>query len=144
VGAAVTMKPQLFHTVVAAVPFVDVVNSLLDTSIPLSTTDQDEFGNPAEQVYYEYMKSYSPYDNTRAGKYPNMYIFSGVNDSQVPYWEPLKWTAQLRKVNQSSNSRILLRMNTAAGHGGASGRYDRLREAAESYAFVLSTMGIRE
>lgn len=143
VGAAVTMKPQLFHTVVAAVPFVDVVNSLLDTSIPLSTTDQDEFGNPAEQTYYEYMKSYSPYDNTRAAKYPHMYIFSGVNDSQVPYWEPLKWTAQLRRVNQSAN-RILLRMNTAAGHGGASGRYDRLRETAESYAFVLSTMGITQ
>jgi len=143
VGAAVTMRPELFRTVVAAVPFVDVVNSLSDTSIPLTTTDQEEFGSPLEQICYEYMKSYSPYDNTRPAKYPHLYIFSGINDSQVPYWEPLKWTAQLRRVNQSDN-RILLRMNTAAGHGGASGRYDRMRESAEAYAFVLSTMGIAE
>lgn len=143
VGAAVTMRPELFHTVVAAVPFVDVVNSLSDTSIPLTTTDQEEFGSPLEETYYAYMKSYSPYDNTRPAHYPHLYIYSGINDSQVPYWEPLKWTAQLRRVNQSDNH-ILLRMNTAAGHGGASGRYDRMKESAEAYAFVLSTMGITE
>jgi oligopeptidase B len=143
VGAAVTQRPELFQTVLAAVPFVDVVNSLLDETIPLSTTDAEEFGSPKKQEFYEYMKSYSPYDNTRAAKYPNIYIFSSMNDSQVPYWEPLKWTAQLRAVNQS-DSQIVLRMNVDAGHGGASGRYERLKEIADSYAFLLMTMGIRE
>jgi oligopeptidase B len=89
------------------------------------------------------MKSYSPYDNTHAAKYPNLYIFSSMNDSQVPYWEPLKWTARLRAMNRS-NSRIVLRMNVDAGHGGASGRYERYREIAQSYAFVMSTMGMKE
>ena len=119
------------------------MSSLLDDSIPLTTTDADEFGSPKKQEYYEYMKSYSPYDNTHPAKYPNMYIFSSMNDSQVPYWEPLKWTARLRAVNQGEG-RIVLRMNVNAGHGGASGRYDRLKEVAQSYAFVLDTVGMRE
>jgi oligopeptidase B len=143
VGAAVTQRPELFHTVVAAVPFVDVINSLMDDTIPLTTTDADEFGSPKKQEYYEYMRSYSPYDNTRPAKYPNMYIFSSMNDSQVPYWEPLKWTAQLRAVNRSDRP-IVLRMNVDAGHGGASGRYDRLKELAQAYAFVLHTMQFKQ
>jgi oligopeptidase B len=143
VGAAVTQRPELFQTVLAAVPFVDVVNSLMDKTIPLSSTDADEFGDPEKQEFYEYLKSYSPYDNTKAAKYPNMYIWGGMNDSQVVYWEPVKWTAQLRKVNQSKNT-ILLKMNVDAGHGGASGRYDRLKEAAQAFAFFLYTVGIKE
>lgn len=142
VGASMNLRPDLFHTVVAAVPFVDVVSSLLDDTIPLSTTDGEEFGSPKKQEFYEYMKSYSPYDNTAPARYPNLYIFSSMNDSQVPYWEPLKWTAKLRAANQG-DSTIVLRMNVDAGHGGASGRYDRLKEVAQSYAFVLHTLGIQ-
>jgi oligopeptidase B len=143
VGAAANMRPDLFKTVIAGVPFVDVVSSLQDKTIPLSYTDADEFGDPEKQEYYEYMKSYSPYDNVAKAKYPNMYIFSGINDSQVPYWEPLKWTAKLRD-NQQGDGLIVLYMNTDAGHGGASGRYSRLKELARSYAFALWTVGIRE
>jgi oligopeptidase B len=143
VGAVMNMRPDLFHTVVAAVPFVDVVSSLLDDTIPLTTTDAEEFGSPKVQEFYEYMKSYSPYDNTAPAEYPNVYIFSSMNDSQVPYWEPLKWTAKLRAVNRSK-SLIALRMNVDAGHGGASGRYDRLKEVAQSYAFVLHSLGISQ
>lgn len=143
VGACMTMRPELFKTVIAAVPFVDVVSSLQDKSIPLSATDADEFGDPDEQQYYEYLKSYSPYDRTVEAKYPNVYIFSGMNDSQVVYWEPLKWTAKLRAVNKS-NSTILLKMNVDAGHGGASGRYDRLKETVISYGFMLHTLGIKQ
>jgi len=142
-GAVMNMRPDLFRTVVAAVPFVDVVSSLLDDTIPLSTTDAEEFGSPKEPEFYEYMKSYSPYDNTVPAHYPNVYIFSSMNDSQVPYWEPLKWAAKLRAANRSK-SLIALRMNVDAGHGGASGRYDRLKEIAQSYAFVLYTLGIAE
>jgi oligopeptidase B len=141
VGAAVTQRPELFRTVLAHVPFVDVVNSLLDDTIPLTTTDADEFGSPKKQEYYEYMMGYSPYDNTRPAKYPDIFIFSSMNDSQVPYWEPLKWTAKLRAMNEG-DSRIVLRMNVDAGHGGASGRYDRWKEAAQAYAFLLHSMGI--
>ena len=141
VGAVMNMRPDLFHTVIAAVPFVDVVSSLLDDTIPLTTTDAEEFGSPKVQEFYEYMKSYSPYDNTTPARYPNVYIFSSMNDSQVPYWEPLKWTAKLRAVNEGK-SLIALRMNIDAGHGGASGRYDRLKEVAQSYAFVLYTLGV--
>lgn len=143
VGAAATQRPELFQTVLAAVPFVDVVNSLMDKTIPLSSTDADEFGDPEKQEFYEYLKSYSPYDNTKPAKYPNMYIWGGMNDSQVVYWEPVKWTAQLRKVNQSQNT-ILLKMNVDAGHGGASGRYDRMKETAQAFAFFLHTVGIKE
>jgi oligopeptidase B len=143
VGAAVTQRPELFRTVLAHVPFVDVVNSLLDDTIPLTTTDADEFGSPKKQEYYEYMTGYAPYDNTRPAKYPNIFIFSSINDSQVPYWEPLKWTAKLRAMNKGDN-RIVLRMNVDAGHGGASGRYDRWKETAQAYAFLLHSMGISE
>lgn len=143
VGAVTNYRPDLFKTVIAGVPFVDVVSSLQDKTIPLSTTDADEFGDPDKQEYYEYMKSYSPYDNVTAAKFPNMYIFSGLNDSQVPYWEPLKWTAKLR-AHQQGSGQIVLYMNTDAGHGGASGRYSRIKELARSYAFALWTLGIKQ
>ena len=141
VGAVANTRPDLFQAVIAGVPFVDVVSSLQDKTIPLSTTDIDEFGDPAKQEYYEYMKSYSPYDNVAPAKYPNMYIFTSLNDSQVPYWEPLKWTAKLRD-NQTGENKILLNLNMEAGHGGASGRYDRLKELAKSYAFAIGSVGI--
>ncbi len=143
VGAVTNYRPELFKTVIAGVPFVDVVSSLQDKTIPLSTTDADEFGDPAKQEFYEYMKSYSPYDNVAKAKFPNMYIFSGLNDSQVPYWEPLKWTAKLR-ANQQGSGQIVLYMNTEAGHGGASGRYSRIKELARSYAYALWTLGFRD
>jgi oligopeptidase B len=141
VGAVTNYRPDLFQGVIAGVPFVDVVSSLQDKSIPLSTTDADEFGDPDKQEFYEVMKSYSPYDNVAPAKYPNMYIFSGMNDSQVPYWEPVKWLAKLR-VNQKSDSKLMLSMNMDAGHGGASGRYDRLKELARSYAFAIWVVGL--
>ncbi len=143
VGVVANSRPDLFQAVIAGVPFVDVVSSLQDKTIPLSTTDADEFGDPEKQEFYEYMKSYSPYDNVVPAKYPNMYIFSSMNDSQVPYWEPVKWTAKLR-VNQKGENKILLDMNMDAGHGGASGRYDRIKELAKSYAFAIYSVGIRE
>jgi oligopeptidase B len=143
VGAVTNMRPELFKTVIAGVPFVDVVSSLQDKTIPLSTTDADEFGDPEKQEFYEYMKSYSPYDNVAKAKFPNLYIFSGINDSQVPYWEPLKWTAKLR-ANQQGSGQIVLYMNTDAGHGGASGRYSRYKELARAYAYALWTLGIKE
>jgi len=143
VGAVSNTRPDLFKAVIAGVPFVDVVSSLQDKTIPLSTTDADEFGDPEKQEYYEYMKSYSPYDNVVPAKYPNMYIFSSMNDSQVPYWEPVKWTAKLR-ANQKGDNKILLNMNMDAGHGGASGRYDRIKELAKSYAFAIFSVGLRE
>lgn len=143
VGNAANSRPDLFQAVIAGVPFVDVVSSLQDKTIPLSTTDADEFGDPEEQEFYEYMKSYSPYDNVAPAEYPNMYIFSSMNDSQVPYWEPAKWTAKLR-ANQRGSNHILLNMNMDAGHGGASGRYDRIRELARSYAFAIAAVGLKD
>lgn len=143
VGAVANYRPDLFQAVIAGVPFVDVVSSLQDKTIPLSATDADEFGDPDKQEFYEYMKSYSPYDNVAPAKYPNMYIFSGMNDSQVVYWEPVKWTAKLR-ANQRGENKILMNMNIDAGHGGASGRYDRLKELAKSYAFGIWSIGLRE
>lgn len=143
VGAVMNYRPELFQGVIAGVPFVDVVSSLQDKSIPLSTTDADEFGDPDKQEFYEYMKSYSPYDNVAAAKYPNLYIYSGMNDSQVPYWEPVKWLAKLR-VNQKGTNKLLLSMNMDAGHGGSSGRYDRYKEVAKSYAFAIWSVGIQD
>jgi len=143
VGAVANYRPELFQGVIAGVPFVDVVSSLQDKTIPLSTTDADEFGDPDKQEYYEYMKSYSPYDNVAPAKYPNMYIFSSMNDSQVPYWEPVKWTAKLR-ANQKGENKILLNMNMDAGHGGAPGRYDRIKELAKSYAFAIAAVGLKD
>ena len=135
-GAIINEAPQLYNGVIAAVPFVDVVTTMLDDSIPLTTGEYDEWGNPNEKVYYDYMKSYSPYDNVKQQEYPNLLITSGLHDSQVQYWEPTKWVAKLREFKTDDN-KLYLRTNMEAGHGGASGRFEALKEDAEEYAFLL-------
>jgi len=135
-GAVVNMQPELYNGIVAAVPFVDVVTTMLDESIPLTTGEFDEWGNPKEKKYYEYMLSYSPYDNVKEQKYPHMLVTTGLHDSQVQYWEPAKWVAKLRDMKTDDNL-LLLHTNMKAGHGGASGRYEALRETAREYAFFL-------
>lgn len=142
-GAIVNMAPDLYHGVVAAVPFVDVVTTMLDDSIPLTTGEYDEWGNPNEAEYYFYMKSYSPYDNVEAKAYPNMLVTTGLYDSQVQYWEPAKWVAKLRDMKTDSNI-LLMHTNMDAGHGGASGRFESLKEVAMDYAFLLDLEGIKE
>ncbi len=141
-GAVVNISPKLYNGVVAAVPFVDVVTTMLDDSIPLTTGEYDEWGNPNEKEYYEYMKSYSPYDNVIAQDYPNMLVTTGLHDSQVQYWEPAKWVAKLRELKTDDNI-LLLHTNMEAGHGGASGRFEALKEVAEEYAFLLDLEGIK-
>lgn len=135
-GAVANMRPDLYRGMHAAVPFVDVVTTMLDDTIPLTTFEYDEWGNPNKKEYYDYMRSYSPYDNVGAKAYPNMLITSGLHDSQVQYWEPTKWVARLRKLKTDGNL-LLLRTEMEAGHGGASGRFQKLKEKAEEYAFVL-------
>ncbi|MCM8569943.1 S9 family peptidase [Gramella jeungdoensis] len=142
-GAVVNMAPELYNGVIAAVPFVDVVTTMLDDSIPLTTGEYDEWGNPNNKEYYEYMMSYSPYDNVKEQDYPNMLVTTGLHDSQVQYWEPAKWVAKLREYKTDDNI-LLLHTNMDAGHGGASGRFEALREVAEEYAFLLDLEGIRE
>jgi len=142
IGAVVNMAPALCYIAVADVPFVDVMNTMLDASIPLTVIEYDEWGNPNEQEYFDYMMTYSPYDNVKAQAYPNMLITAGLNDTRVQYWEPAKWTAKLR-ANKTDNNRLILKVNMGAGHGGASGRYDYLKEIAFEYAFILDLMGIR-
>ncbi|WP_442902273.1 S9 family peptidase [Flavobacterium sp. C4GT6] len=142
-GAVVNMAPQLYHGVIAQVPFIDVVTTMLDDSIPLTTGEYDEWGNPNEKEYYDYMKSYSPYDNVTAQKYPNMLITTGLHDSQVQYWEPAKWVAKLRAVKTDKNQ-LYLDTNMDAGHGGASGRFEALKEVAKEYSFLLDLEGIQE
>ncbi|MGC1395438.1 MAG: S9 family peptidase [Coleofasciculaceae cyanobacterium] len=140
-GAVINMRPELFKVVIAAVPFVDVVTTILDTSLPLSAMEWEEWGNPNQQVYYDYMKSYSPYDNIKQQNYPHLLIIAGLNDSRVKYWEPAKWAAKLRELKTDQNL-LLLKTNMGAGHGGASGRYESLKEAAFEYAFVLDRLGL--
>lgn len=135
-GVIMNMAPELYKGVVAAVPFVDVVTTMLDESIPLTTGEYDEWGNPNDKTYYEYIKSYSPYDNIREVSYPNTLITTGLHDSQVQYWEPAKWTAKLRDMHIGKNI-ILLHTNMDTGHGGASGRFESLKEIAMEYAFLL-------
>jgi len=142
-GAVVNMRPNLFKGVIAAVPFVDVITTMLDPSIPLTTSEFDEWGNPADKEYYDYMLSYSPYDNVEAKEYPAMLVTTGLHDSQVQYWEPAKWVAKLREL-KTDNNLLLLYTNMEAGHGGASGRYRRYREIALQYAFLLDLAGIKE
>ena len=142
-GAVVNMAPELYHGVVAAVPFVDVVTTMLDDTIPLTTGEYDEWGNPNEKDYYEYMKSYSPYDNVSAKPYPNMLVTTGLHDSQVQYWEPAKWVAKLRELKKNT-SILIMHTNMDAGHGGASGRFEALKEVAMDYAFLLDLEGIKE
>lgn len=135
-GAIANMRPDLYKGLVAQVPFVDVVTTMLDDSIPLTTGEYDEWGNPNEKKYYDYIKSYSPYDNVTAQAYPNMLITTGLHDSQVQYWEPAKWTAKLREL-KTNDALILLKTDMEAGHGGASGRFDQLKEIATEFAFIL-------
>ncbi len=142
-GAVVNMAPELYNGVVAAVPFVDVVTTMLDDSIPLTTGEYDEWGNPNNKDSYEYMLSYSPYDQVKAQDYPNMLITTGYHDSQVQYWEPAKWVAKLRELKTDDNI-ILFHTNMDAGHGGASGRFEALKEVAEEYAFMFDLEGIKE
>lgn len=142
VAAVVTMRPDLFHGAIAEVPFVDVVTTMLDDTVPLTTFEYDEWGNPADRTHYEYMLSYSPYDNVAAGAYPHLLVTSGLHDSQVQYWEPAKWVAKIRAAKAGDDRRILLRTNMDAGHGGAAGRYQRWREIAFQYAFLLDLAGL--
>jgi oligopeptidase B len=135
-GAIVNMQPELYNGVVAAVPFVDIVTTMLDESIPLTTSEFDEWGNPKKEEYYDYMLSYSPYDNVKEQEYPNMLVTTGLHDSQVQYWEPAKWVAKLRDKKTGDNV-LLLHTNLEAGHGGASGRFEALKETAREYAFFI-------
>ena len=140
-GAVMNMRPELWRGVVAAVPFVDVVTTMLDESIPLTTGEFDEWGNPKKKKYYNYIKSYSPYDNVEKKAYPNTLVTTGLHDSQVQYWEPAKWVAKLRDM-KTNKSKLLLHCNMETGHGGASGRFKRFKETAMEYAFLLDLVGI--
>lgn len=135
-GAIVNMAPELYHGVIAQVPFVDVVTTMLDDTIPLTTGEYDEWGNPNDKKYYDYMLSYSPYDQVKEQVYPNMYVSTGLHDSQVQYWEPAKWVAKLR-VLKKGNNQLFLDTNMDAGHGGASGRFEALKELAKEFTFLF-------
>ncbi len=141
-GVVATWRPDLFRAVVAGVPFVDVINTMLDASIPLTAQEWEQWGNPRRPEHYAYMRSYSPYDNVAAREYPALLVTTSFNDSQVMYWEPAKWVAKLRAVKRGSNP-IYLKTNFAGGHGGSSGRYDRLREVAFEYAFMIDAVKAR-
>ncbi|MFN4199554.1 MAG: prolyl oligopeptidase family serine peptidase, partial [Flavobacterium sp.] len=142
IGAVINMAAELYKGVIASVPFVDVVTTMLDDSIPLTTGEYDEWGNPNDKVYYDYMKSYSPYDNVEAKAYPNMLVLTGFHDSQVQYWEPAKWVAKLRKL-KTDNNVLVFHTNMDAGHSGASGRFESLKETAMEYAFLLDLAGVK-
>lgn len=135
-GAVINLEPTLFHGAVAQVPFVDVVTTMLDDTIPLTTGEYDEWGNPNDETYYRYIKSYSPYDNIEKKNYPHLLVTTGLHDSQVQYWEPAKWVAKLREY-KTDNNLLLLETNMDTGHGGASGRFESLKEVAFEYAFLL-------
>jgi oligopeptidase B len=138
-GAVTNMRPDLFKAVVAQVPFVDVVNDMLDASLPLTTSEYIEWGNPNEKPAYDYMMKYSPYDNVKAQAYPDMLIEISYNDSQVAYWEGAKFAAKIRAM-KTNDSKILVKVNLGAGHGGSSGRYDHLKEVALEYAFMITEL----
>jgi oligopeptidase B len=140
-GAVVNMRPDLFKAVIAEVPFVDVMNTMLDATLPLTTSEYMEWGNPNEKAAFDYMIQYSPYDNIKARNYPAILVKVSLNDSQVPYWEGTKFVAKLRATKTDKNI-LLLKANMGAGHGGSSGRYDALHETAFNYAFMLWQMGI--
>ncbi|RDI42196.1 S9 family peptidase [Falsibacillus pallidus] len=141
VGAVANMAGDLFQVIVPEVPFVDVVTTMLDATIPLTTLEWDEWGNPQKEDDYFYMKSYSPYDNVEAKDYPHLYITTGLNDPRVAYWEPAKWTARLRELKTDDNT-LVLKTNMGAGHFGASGRFSQLKESAACYAFILDKLGV--
>ena len=139
-GVIVNSAPELYKGVIAAVPFVDVVTTMLDDTIPLTTGEYDEWGNPHREADYHYIKSYSPYDTITAQDYPNLYVSTGLHDSQVQYWEPAKWVAKLRAYKTDGNL-LFLDTNLGAGHGGASGRFQSLKETAKEYTFILRLEG---
>jgi oligopeptidase B len=142
-GAVSNLRPDLFKAVVSQVPFVDVLNTMLDASLPLTTSEYIEWGNPNEKAAFDYMKTYSPYDNIAKKDYPATLVKVSLNDSQVPYWEGAKLVAKLRTMKTDHNP-LLLKVNFGAGHGGASGRYDALHETAFDYAFMLWQMGVTD
>jgi oligopeptidase B len=139
-GAVTNLRPDLFRAVLAQVPFVDVINTMSDATLPLTVGEFEEWGNPAIEEQYRWMREYCPYTNLRPGAYPAMLVRTSFNDSQVMYWEPAKYVARIRTLKTDSNP-LLLVTNMGAGHGGASGRYDRLREIAMDYAFILQAVG---
>jgi oligopeptidase B len=141
-GAVLNMRPDLFHAALVGVPFVDVINTMLDETVPLTVPEFEEWGNPKDKPAFDYMISYSPYDNIEAKAYPNILVRTSFNDSQVMYWEPAKYVAKMRATRTDQNSLILKTNMNPAGHGGASGRYDRLHETAYDYAYFLTQMGI--
>ncbi len=140
-GAVTNMRPDLFKGILTGVPFVDVLTTMSDPSIPLTTGEYTEWGNPNIKVEYEYMKSYSPYDNLTAKEYPNIYVFTSLNDSQVQYFEPAKYVALMRTLKKDKNI-LLLKTNMSGSHGGSSGRFQRLHERAEEYAFMMGLLGM--
>ena len=139
IGAVLNMRPELFHAALLRVPFVDVINTMLDETLPLTVGEFEEWGNPKIREHYEYMKSYCPYTNLGPRAYPAVLVRTALNDSQVMYWEPAKWVARLRD-RKTDDKLLLFKINMAAGHGGASGRYDFLREIAFDHAFTLSVL----
>ncbi|MPM10998.1 Protease 2 [bioreactor metagenome] len=142
-GAVTNMRPDLYQTIVAQVPFIDVINTMLDDTLPLTTGEYEEWGNPNEKEYYDYMLSYSPYDNIIAQNYPNMLVTGGINDSQVLFHEPAKYVAKLRSLKTDDNI-VLLHMNMDSGHGGATGRYEGIKDIAFEFAFILNRVGIEK
>jgi oligopeptidase B len=142
-GVIANLAPNLYHGILASVPFVDVVNTMLDETIPLTSNEWDEWGDPKEKKYFDYMMTYSPYDNVEKKAYPNMFISSGFFDSQVQYWEPQKWVAKLRDF-KTNDALLLFHINMEAGHGGKSGRFQRYKEVALEYAFMFDLVGIED
>jgi oligopeptidase B len=142
IGAVLNRRPELFGAAVAEVPFVDVVNTMLDPSLPLTVIEYEEWGNPGQKEYFEAMLGYSPYENVRRAAYPALLIDTGLNDPRVQYWEPVKWAQKLREL-KTGDRKVLVRINMGTGHGGASGRYDSLKEVAFQYAFLLGQTGMR-
>lgn len=141
-GAVMNMRPDLWNGLIAGVPFVDVINTMLDESIPLTTGEFDEWGNPKDPEYFEYIRSYSPYDNIEKKDYPNLLITTGYWDSQVQYWEPAKWIAKLRQMRTNENH-LMMYCDMEVGHGGASGRFQQYKEVAMEWAFLLELEGMK-
>ena len=142
-GYLANNAPALYRGIIAHVPFVDVINTMFDETLPLTAYEYNEWGNPQEKKYFDYIKSYSPYDNVKAQNYPNLLITAGLNDPRVTYWEPAKWTAKLR-ANKTDQNLLLLQINMEAGHGGKSGRFEYLKEIALEYAFIFKILGIKQ
>jgi oligopeptidase B len=141
-GAVINMRPELFKLMITRVPFVDVINTMLDPTIPLTVLEYQEWGNPENKEYYDYMKSYSPYDNLEAKDYPHILVTAGFNDPRVQYWEPAKWVARLR-ATKTNNNKLLLKTDMGSGHSGKSGRYEYLREIAFRYMFLLDIFRLK-